>query len=880
MSIESRSNQYGPVFEHWQIKELLGQGSGGKTAVFLLSRNDSFKEFCALKVINLIEERGRLDDFPEHRKKEYQAALDDCKAQATPEVQMMLDLRGNTNVVDYLDHKFVSWSDASGFGCDLLIRMELLTDLRSIIRTGRIFDESEILHLGRDICTALVLCHDNDILHRDIKPENIMVNKKGNYKLGDFGVSRLLGGSASSMATTGIGTPEYAAPEQFSGKHDKRVDIYSLGLVLYELCNQNRLPFSSSSYVRQADIQKRQSGAPFPRPDGISSGLWSVIQKACAFKPSDRFATAQQFLTALCALDGTPVVPHRPAPVKRNTNQTVKATPVPGYETQPATSAAQGQRTYETVPAESYPSHKAGEARKRSFPVKLVAILVVLALLAGGGFVLYSKIANEAAQKEAIDGIISNAQQLASQSDYEGAVNEIENGLLDYPDSSELKEQLDIHQSSLAEQKNSAAIDDAAALADKKDYVGAMSIINSVRNTYGTNDDLDAVYNSYLKADSLAKAEQYASSGDNLQALSTVNTALDIIGADSELQAAASQYQTAYVDEVLAAAETYLSTGDISGAEKAVAAGLKNVPNDSRLSEKAAEIKTYKPTSMATAQLIDSNNWSVNEGEAIDNFGNTHYSSYTSVIVNYNSMFGENGYFAEYRVYGKYKTLTGTVSNYQMIEGATLKIFADDVLLRTFTVDKKTDPISFALDITGADYIKFEVDLKWRSGVILSDVFMSNMPTDESVSSDIPTPPAGSDPTGSPVTLAKQTLVDSNGWSLNEIEPVDVFGISHYSSCTGVFLNTNGMFGENGYFAEYRVYKRFKTFTGTISPYTNIEGATVRIFLDDVLVQTYEIDNKTDPIEFSFDVTDVDYIKIEADLLWSTGVIVSDLEVT
>ena len=243
-------------------------------------------------------------------------------------------------------------------------------------------------------------------------------------------------------------------------------------------------------------------------------------------------------------------------------------------------------------------------------------------------------------------------------------------------------------------------------------------------------------------------------------------------------------------------------------------------------------------------------------------------------------MFGENGYFAEYRVYGKYKTLTGTVSNYQMIEGATLKIFADDVLLRTFTVDKKTDPISFALDITGADYIKFEVDLKWRSGVILSDVFMSNMPTDESVSSDIPTPPAGSDPTGSPVTLAKQTLVDSNGWSLNEIEPVDVFGISHYSSCTGVFLNTNGMFGENGYFAEYRVYKRFKTFTGTISPYTNIEGATVRIFLDDVLVQTYEIDNKTDPIEFSFDVTDVDYIKIEADLLWSTGVIVSDLEVT
>lgn len=103
MSIESRSNQYGTVFEHWQIKEMLGQGSGGKTAVFRLSRNDSFKEACALKVINLIEERGRLEDLPDYRKREYLGALEECKNRATPEVKMMLDLRGSSNVVDYLD---------------------------------------------------------------------------------------------------------------------------------------------------------------------------------------------------------------------------------------------------------------------------------------------------------------------------------------------------------------------------------------------------------------------------------------------------------------------------------------------------------------------------------------------------------------------------------------------------------------------------------------------------------------------------------------------------------------------------------------------------------------------------------------------------------
>ena len=157
VSIESRSNQYGTVFEHWQIQELLGQGSGGKSAVFLLKRNDAFRDTSALKVISLIEESGRYDDLPAYRKKEYNDALEACKAKATPEVEMMCALRGNTNIVDYMDHKFHNWSDSSGFGCDLLIRMELLEDLRTIIRKGKIFSEKEILRIGRDIGTALVL---------------------------------------------------------------------------------------------------------------------------------------------------------------------------------------------------------------------------------------------------------------------------------------------------------------------------------------------------------------------------------------------------------------------------------------------------------------------------------------------------------------------------------------------------------------------------------------------------------------------------------------------------------------------------------------------------------------------------------------------------
>jgi len=77
MSIQSRSHQYGTVFENWQILELLGQGSGGKTAVFRLKRIDSNRGQSALKVVNLIEERGDYDNMPAFLKKEYEGARDE-----------------------------------------------------------------------------------------------------------------------------------------------------------------------------------------------------------------------------------------------------------------------------------------------------------------------------------------------------------------------------------------------------------------------------------------------------------------------------------------------------------------------------------------------------------------------------------------------------------------------------------------------------------------------------------------------------------------------------------------------------------------------------------------------------------------------------------
>lgn len=303
MSIESRKHQYGRVFGHWQIKEFLGSGSGGKSAVFRLDHTESRGVESALKVISLIEERGRLENFSYERQQEYLRARNLCSERAEREVLLMNKLQGNSNIVDYLDHTFVDWTDETGFGRDMLIRMEKLTDLRSQISIGKQFSREEILKIGKDICTALALCHGQGILHRDIKPENVFVNKNGSYKLGDFGISRMVSATSSAVASTGIGTPQYWAPEQTSGKYDVRVDIYGLGLILYELSNKNRLPFAQSSYVRDEEIHRRLLGEALPAPCNADTTLSQIILKACAFHPEDRYSSAKEFLYALDQLE-------------------------------------------------------------------------------------------------------------------------------------------------------------------------------------------------------------------------------------------------------------------------------------------------------------------------------------------------------------------------------------------------------------------------------------------------------------------------------------------------------------------------------------------------------------------------------------------------
>lgn len=323
MSIESRSRQYGKIFDHWQIRgRPLGHGSGGKTAVFRMVRSDSSHIESALKVIGLLEEYGNFNDLTESQKQAYEETCEACRRKAEQEVLLMDQLR-HQNIVAYLDHTVADWEEDDRFGSDFLIRMELLTDLRS--QMNDFFDESEVLRIGKDICAALVHCHSRNILHRDVKPENIFVDKNGTYKLGDFGVSRVLDACSSRFAGTRVCTYEYCPPEQLTGQYDKRVDIYSLGLVLYELCNRNRLPFSASGHVTENELNSRFNGTEMPEPVDASPALARVILKACAYKPEKRYQSAEVFLKAL---ESIPVV--KKTPEKKDDFATAYAKPDSG----------------------------------------------------------------------------------------------------------------------------------------------------------------------------------------------------------------------------------------------------------------------------------------------------------------------------------------------------------------------------------------------------------------------------------------------------------------------------------------------------------------------------------------------------------------------
>ena len=306
--------------ESWEADWVLDRalGSGAFSTVYRAVRRDRPGVEAAIKVISIPGSDAEAAALQSEglNASQSQSYFDAIAQEYISEIDLMEDLKGFSHIVSIEDYKLVRKPDR--IGNDIFIRMELLIPLDSIIRQESL-SEREVIHLGIDICSALELCEQKKIIHRDIKPANIFVNARTAqrvfYKLGDFGVARSL--EAVTQELSKKGTPNYMAPEVFFGKpYDHRADIYSLGITMYRLLNNNRLPLIAahdlSPAAREAAMSRRLSGEKLPPPEEGSTELQKVILKACEYKPGDRYAHAADMkaaLEALLANDGTEVLP-------------------------------------------------------------------------------------------------------------------------------------------------------------------------------------------------------------------------------------------------------------------------------------------------------------------------------------------------------------------------------------------------------------------------------------------------------------------------------------------------------------------------------------------------------------------------------------------
>lgn len=292
------------VWPGWETVRAIGQGSYG--TVYEVQRNVFGEvEKAAVKVISIPKSTGELEELYSdgYDKESITLTFQEHLKNIVAEYSLMRKMNGCSNVVSCDDIRYVQQDN--GIGWDIYIKMELLTALSKTL--PETIPEEMVRRVARDICSALVLCKQHNIIHRDIKPQNIFVSPNGDYKLGDFGIAKTV---EKTTGGTRIGTYRYIAPEVFHSKpYGAAADIYSLGMVLYWLLNERRMPFvplppgKANAEADELARKRRLSGEPLPPPAHGSEELKAIVLKACAFDPANRFTSAAQMLQALQRLE-------------------------------------------------------------------------------------------------------------------------------------------------------------------------------------------------------------------------------------------------------------------------------------------------------------------------------------------------------------------------------------------------------------------------------------------------------------------------------------------------------------------------------------------------------------------------------------------------
>lgn len=267
------------VADRYVVQRLVGEGGMGQVYAAV---DEQTAQPVALKILPypFLRDRSIVERF--------RAEAAYARELSHPRIVRVLD-QGESRGDHYLILELATgWSIAGG--------RRTAIDLSQVAKP---MEPAMAVEIARSTCEALGYLHERGVVHRDVKPQNILLFADGSVKLGDFGIARSRESITLTMTGQLLGTPEYVSPEQANGEElDGRSDLYSLGVVLYELlCGQ--LPYKAATPMATA-LKHLNEREPIPAlPGVVPQSLADVVHKALQKRREDRHQSALEFISAL-----------------------------------------------------------------------------------------------------------------------------------------------------------------------------------------------------------------------------------------------------------------------------------------------------------------------------------------------------------------------------------------------------------------------------------------------------------------------------------------------------------------------------------------------------------------------------------------------------